>query len=155
MELGLNGKVAIVTGASRGIGRAIAAELAGAGGDVVLTARDAGALEGVAVDIRSGLGRKALVHAADLRQPEASSQVVAAALAAFGTIDIVVNNAGATKRGNFFELTDGDFEDGFALKFYATVRLTRAAWPHLKKSGGAILHIIGLCAPARSPQCPI
>ena len=66
-----------------------------------------------------------------------------AALDTFGTIDIVVNNAGATKRGDFFELTDADWEDGFALKFYGAVRLTRAAWPHLKARRGSVLNIIG------------
>ncbi len=58
-------------------------------------------------------------------------------------IDIVVNNAGATKRGDFFELTEADWTDGFALKFLGAVRLTRAAWPHLKARRGSLLNIIG------------
>ena len=61
----------------------------------------------------------------------------------FGGIDIVVNNAGATKRGVFLELTDEDWADGFALKFFGAVRLTRAAWPHLKASRGSVVNISG------------
>ena len=144
MDFGLKGKVAIVTGASRGIGRSIARELAGSGCDVVLAARDASALESLAAEIRNGLGRRALVQAADLREADAAQRVVAAATAEFGSLDVVVNNAGATKRGDFFELTDADFQDGFALKFYSAVRFTRAAWPHLKSRGGSMVNIIGV-----------
>jgi NAD(P)-dependent dehydrogenase (short-subunit alcohol dehydrogenase family) len=144
MELGLKGKVAIVTGASRGIGRAIALELANEGCTVALAARDAAAMEGLAGEICTRYGLTSLVHAADLRDPAVPARLAAAAVEAFGRIDLVVNNAGATKRGSFFELTDADFEDGFALKFYGTVRLTRAAWPHLKKSRGAVVNIIGV-----------
>ena len=144
MELGLTGKVAIVTGASRGIGRSIALELACEGCDVVATARDDAALETLQQEIRATYGRKTLRQAVDLREAEAAGKVVAAAAGEFGRIDIVVNNAGATKRGQFFALTDADFEDGFALKFYGAVRMTRAAWPHLKKAGGCIVNIAGV-----------
>ncbi|MCK6453239.1 MAG: SDR family oxidoreductase [Alphaproteobacteria bacterium] len=142
MDLGLNGKVAIVTGASRGIGRAIAIELAREGCDLVIAARDAKLLDETAGAIRA-LGRRAHAHAADLREPSAPARLAAACLEPFGRIDIVVNNAGATKRGDFLALTDEDFQDGFALKFMGAVRLTRAAWPHLVKVSGAVVNIIG------------
>ena len=144
MDLGLKGKVAIVTGASRGIGRAIAQELAKEGCDVAIAARDAGSLEGLAAEIRNSTGRKVLVHRADLREPAAATALVEATIAEFKRLDILVNNAGATKRDEFFKLTDADFEDGFALKFFGNVRLTRAAWPHLAAQRGAVINIIGL-----------
>lgn len=144
MDLGLTGKVAVVTGASRGIGRSIALELAREGCDIVATARDAAALESLRQEVRETFRRRAVGHAADLRDPNAAMKLVAATMAEFGRLDIVVNNAGATKRGKFFALTDADFEDGFALKFYGAVRMTRAAWPHLKKSGGCIVNIAGV-----------
>ena len=138
----LEGKIAIVTGASRGIGRAIALRLAQDGATLVLAARTEADLAKVSVQIKSG-GGKAIPVAGDLRVPETPAAVVKAALDAYGAIDIVVNNAGATKRGNFFELTDADWADGFALKFMGAVRLTRAAWPHLKARRGTVLNIIG------------
>ena len=144
MELGLKGKVAIVTGASRGIGRSIALALAQEGCDIVATARDAGALDGLKQELRTSFGRKTLVQAADLREAGAAAAVIDAAIAEFGHVNVVVNNAGATKRGSFFALTDADFLDGFALKFHAAVRLTRAAWPHLKKTKGCIVNIAGV-----------
>jgi 3-oxoacyl-[acyl-carrier protein] reductase len=143
MDLGLKGKVALVTGASRGIGRAVAIELAREGCDVALAARSAAGLGETADVIREELGRTALTHAADLREAGAAADFVAAARREFGRIDLVVNNAGATKRGDFASLTDDDFHDGFALKFHGYVRLARAAWPELKASKGTMINIIG------------
>lgn len=143
MTRSLDGKVAIVTGASRGIGRACAIELAAAGADVVLAARSADELAATAKTVEQH-GRRALVHVADLRGADAAQALVAATLAAFGALDLVLNNAGATKRGAFSGLSDADFLDGFALKFHGYVRLARAAWPHLAKRKGAIVNIIGV-----------
>lgn len=144
----LEGKVAIVSGASKGIGRAIALRLAQDGATLVLAARTKADLENVASEIQSS-GGKATVFAGDLRDPAAPAALVNAAVGAHGGIDIVVNNAGATKRGDFFELTEADWTDGFALKFLGAVRLTRAAWPHLKARRGSLLNIIG--AGGRTP----
>jgi len=139
----LAGKTAIVTGASRGIGRAIALRLACGGARVVLCARDASALDQVRDAIETG-GGTADALALDLRQPDAPARLAAFAVEQTGRIDVVVNNAGATRRGEFESLTDGDWTDGFALKFFGAVRLTRAAWPHLKQSRGAVLFISGV-----------
>ena len=138
----LEGKIAIVTGASKGIGRAIALRLAQDGATLVLAARREGDLAKVASEIKSS-GGEATCFAGDLRVPDVPAALVKAALDAHGAIDIVVNNAGATKRGDFFKLTDADWADGFALKFLGAVRLTRAAWPHLKERRGSVLNIIG------------
>jgi NAD(P)-dependent dehydrogenase (short-subunit alcohol dehydrogenase family) len=144
----LEGKIAIVTGASRGIGRAIALRIAQDGATLVLAARTEGDLAKVASEIKS-TGGKATIVAGDLRDPGVPATLVKAALDAHGAIDIVVNNAGATKRGDFFELTDADWADGFALKLLGAVRLTRSAWPHLKARRGSVLNIIG--AGGRTP----
>jgi NAD(P)-dependent dehydrogenase (short-subunit alcohol dehydrogenase family) len=144
----LEGKIAIVTGASRGIGRAIALRLALDGATLVLAARTESDLAKVASEIESS-GGKATTVAGDLRVPDAPTALVKAAVDGRGGIDIVVNNAGATKRGDFFELTDADWADGFALKLLGAVRLTRAAWPHLKARRGSVVNIIG--AGGRTP----
>ncbi|HEV7966306.1 MAG TPA: SDR family NAD(P)-dependent oxidoreductase [Candidatus Acidoferrales bacterium] len=144
----LEGKIAIVTGASRGIGRAIALRLALDGATLVLAARTESDLAKVASEIESS-GGKATTVAGDLRVPDAPTALVKVAVDGRGGIDIVVNNAGATKRGDFFELTDADWADGFALKLLGAVRLTRAAWPHLKARRGSVVNIIG--AGGRTP----
>src|SRR4051794_16956310 len=128
MDLQLAGKVAVVTGASRGIGRAIAHTLASEGLRLALVARSRDLLDQVA----AACATECLVHAADLRDPSAPAAVVAAAVERFGRIDVLVNNAGATKRGDFLTLTDADWHDGFALKFFGAMRLCRAGWPHLR-----------------------
>jgi NAD(P)-dependent dehydrogenase (short-subunit alcohol dehydrogenase family) len=138
----LAGKVIVVTGASRGIGRAIALRIARDGAKVVLAARDAATLAKV-VDEITKHGGTATALPIDLRSPDAADAVVNEALQAYGRIDSIVNNAGATKHGDFFELSEADWADGFALKFYSAVRLSRAAWPHLKKTRGSVLNIIG------------
>jgi 3-oxoacyl-[acyl-carrier protein] reductase len=142
MELGLQGKTALVTGSSRGIGRAIALTLAAEGCDVTVTGRDAQALNEVADAIRAK-GRRAVAVVADLRQDGAPEALIDKAKNEFGGLDILVNNAGTTKRGDFFALTDADWADGYALKFFAHVRLTRAAWPLLKERQGALISIGG------------
>lgn len=138
----LSGKTIIVTGASRGIGRAIALRLGRDGARIVLAARGRAALDKVASEI-SAAGGLATSYACDLRLPESPALLVEGALEACGAIDAVVNNAGATKRGDFFALSDADWADGFALKFFGMVRLTRAAWPHLKQRKGSVVNIIG------------
>ncbi len=143
METRLKGKTAIVTGANRGIGKAIAVRLGSEGAQVVLCARDGNLLERAVKEIESAGGRAAAV-AVDLREMDAAKRTVDFALKTYGQIDIVVNNAGATKRGDFLELTDDDWADGFALKFFGAMRLTRAAWPHLKAQAGSVLNISGV-----------
>jgi len=147
-------KIAIVTGASRGIGRAIALRLAREGATVVLAARDQTTLDGVAREISAG-GGTATTVATDLRMPDAPAALVGAALNAHGAIDIVVNNAGATRRGDFFELGEADWADGFALKFFGAVRMARAAWPSLKARHGAVLNVIGVGGRTPGPEFTI
>lgn len=144
----MTGKTAIVTGSSRGIGRAIAIRLAREGAHTVLCARDIRALESVVEQIEQA-GGKATFLALDLRLPETPGRLAEFAIHKFGGIDIVVNNAGAAKRAAFLNLTEQDWADGFALKFFGAVRLTRAAWPHLKAAGGSVVNISG--AGGRTP----
>ena len=135
-------KVAIITGASRGIGHAIAIRLATDGLHVILSARDQAALDQAVRTIEQAGGHASAI-ALDLREPQASESLVNFALEKAGRIDVIVNNAGATKRGPFAELSDDDWLDGFALKFFGAVRLTRAAWPYLQATRGAIVNIAG------------
>jgi len=143
MQIRLKGKTAIVTGANRGIGKAIAVRLAAEGAQVTLCARDANLLEQAVKEIESCGGRPAALSV-DLREPDAAKRTVDFTLQTYGQIDIMVNNAGATKRGDFLELTDEDWADGFALKFFGAMRLTREAWPHLKAQAGSVLNISGV-----------
>jgi 3-oxoacyl-[acyl-carrier protein] reductase len=142
MEMGLQGKAALVTGSSRGIGRGIALALAAEGCDVMLTGRDVTALGETADAIRK-CGRRAGIAGLDLREAGAASSLIEQLRAEFGGLDILVNNAGATKRGDFLTLTDEDFADGYALKFFAHVRLARTAWPLLKERRGSLIAIGG------------
>ncbi|MCE9644628.1 MAG: SDR family oxidoreductase [Chloroflexi bacterium] len=138
MDLKLSGMTAIVTGASRGIGRSIARALSAEGVKLTLVARSS--ME----EFAASLPTESLPLSIDLRQADSASRVVEAALERFGTLDLLVNNAGATQRGDFLSLTDEEWEDGFALKFHGAMRLCRASWPHLRKSRGGIINIIGI-----------
>jgi 3-oxoacyl-[acyl-carrier protein] reductase len=142
MNLNLNGKTAIVTGASKGIGREVARTLSREGMHVALVARDKTLLTDLKSELE-GAGGKALALSHDLRDVDAPAACVEETVKAFGQLDLVVNNAGDTKRGDFFELTEEDWARGFGLKFFGYVRMTRAAWPHLRKTGGSIVNIIG------------
>lgn len=140
MNLDLKSKVAIVTGASRGIGRSIALRLSAEGMRVVLAARSQELLSEVAAQCPT----EAHVFAKDLKQEDVGRRLIEFCIERFGSIDLLVNNAGATKRGDFLQLTESDWSDGFGLKFYSTVRCCRAAWPYLIKSKGSIVNIVGI-----------
>jgi len=140
MDFDLSGKVAIVTGASRGIGRAIARTLAAEGMRLVLVARSRDQLDELAAFLKVDC----LVQAVDLRDIQAPASVISAAVEHFGRLDVLVNNAGATVRGDFLSLTEDDWVDGFALKFFGSMRLCRSAWPHLCLAHGSIVNIIGI-----------
>jgi 3-oxoacyl-[acyl-carrier protein] reductase len=139
----LGRKIAIVTGGSRGIGCAIAKTLATRGAAVMIAARDSAALDRVAGEIREG-GGAAGSCALDLREGPSAAKLVEATVHAFGGVDILVNNAGATRRAPFLELTETDWTDGFALKFFGAVRLIRHAWPYLKQRSGSVVNIAGI-----------
>jgi len=143
MDLGLKNKVALITGASRGIGRSIALRLAEEGMAIAICARSADRLESLANEVRSS-GGQVLVHAADLRESDVPGQFVDAAKRQFGRIHLVVNNAGATRRGDFLHLTESDWTDGYALKFFGAMRLCRAAWAELRTTHGNIVNIAGV-----------
>jgi NAD(P)-dependent dehydrogenase (short-subunit alcohol dehydrogenase family) len=146
VELNLKDKVAIITGANRGIGAGVALQLALEGMNVALVARDADRLEQTADDIRQRTGREVITLPCDLRVPASAAAAVEQTFSRFGRVDLLVNNAGATRRADFFDLSDEDWQDGLALKLHGYVRMTRAAWPRLVEVQGSIVNIVGVGA---------
>ena len=138
-------KVAIVTGASQGIGRATASRLARDFSAIVLVARDAQKLRDTERELVAA-GARALVVAQDLGEPSAAADVVDRTLAAFGRIDALVNVAGAVPGVDVFAMTDAQWDSGLALKFHGARRLTVHAWPALKASGGSVVFVSGNAA---------
>ncbi|SEI20864.1 SDR family oxidoreductase [Tardiphaga sp. OK245] len=134
--------VAIVTGASQGIGRATAIRLARDFTTLVLVARSRDKLEAVAEEIQKQ-GREVLVIEADLADPAVPGKVVEETQARFGRIDALLNIAGAVPQIDLFEMTDAQWDAGFGLKLHGARRLTMAAWPALKESKGSVVLISG------------
>jgi len=126
-------KVVVVTGASRGIGRAIAAAFAGERAHVVLVAHSAENLSLAAREISAASGQSVVTCASDLRTEAGCAKVAALVQETFGRCDILVNSAGATHAGAFLDLPDDTWADGFALKFFACVRMCRLLWPMLSE----------------------
>jgi 3-oxoacyl-[acyl-carrier protein] reductase len=137
--------VAVVTGASQGIGRAAALRLARDFSAVVLVARDKENLEMAASEITS-MGAKAMVFAVDLRVPRSAETVIERTLERFGRIDALLNIAGAVPQIDLFQLTDAQWDDGMALKFHGARRLTIQAWDALKSSQGSVVLMSGNAA---------
>jgi len=137
--------VAVVTGASQGIGRATAIRLARDFDAVVLTARQEGELQKTAAAVESA-GAESLTYAFDLREPRSVEILVQGTLDRFGRIDALVNIAGAVPQVDLFEMTDAQWEDGMALKLHGARRLTIRAWDALKASKGAVVLISGSAA---------
>jgi len=145
MDLGIAGRVAIVTGGSRGIGRAVAERLCREGAHVAVCARNRDSLAEAQRALEAvGAGRVLTVEA-DLTEPTAGGRVVDAAVAAWGRIDILVNNAGAARGLPFDELTHERWLENLQLKLFGYLRMARLVLPHLRKNGwGRIVNIAGV-----------
>ena len=135
MDLGLKGKVAVVTGGTEGIGRATALRLAQEGAKVAICARRQGPLDKTAAELRK-TGVDALAVAADMGKVADIERFMKSVIDRFGRIDILINNAGTSRRGKFLELDDAAWDDDLELKVFGAIRCTRLAVPHMKKQGG-------------------
>jgi len=152
MSSELHGKVAVITGGSRGIGRAIAKAYAAAGAQTVLAAKSEANLQKTADEIAATNAPKPTIVAGDLSTLDGCQALFDAVKKAHGRCDILVNSAGATKAGNFLEQADEAWQDGFALKFYGAVRCARLFWPMLAEAEGHVVNIDGGMARTPNPS---
>jgi 3-oxoacyl-[acyl-carrier protein] reductase len=144
MDLGIKGKVALITGGSMGIGGATARLLAKEGVTVAITARREKELTDAAQQIGSETGSEIIPVVADCTVPEDVKNVVQKVADRYGRIDILVNSIGAAAAGDFLELTDEDWQKSLALKLMGQIRVAREVFPHMKKQKwGRIVNVIG------------
>lgn len=143
-EFSLEGRVAIVTGASSGIGRAIAELLGQRGADLALVARGQEKLEGAASELADATGLRCEAFAADVTDPEAVAALVQRVADRFGKIDIVVNNAGGTRHGALRDTDPAAWRGDIELNLNSAFYVARAAYPHLKGSGGCVVSVSSL-----------
>jgi 3-oxoacyl-[acyl-carrier protein] reductase len=147
MDLGLRGKVAVITGGSVGIGLAVAEGLAAEGANLVLAARDAARVEREAARLGEAFGVEALGLACDVATAEGCAALVEATAGRFGGADILVNNAGTGSNETVMDAADAKWQAYWDLHVMAAVRLARGLAPQMKaKGGGVILHNASICA---------
>ena len=143
------GKVVVITGGSRGIGREIAVDFARQGAQTVIVSSSAENLAAASKTIAAAGGPAPLAIHVDLRKLDGCQQALNTVKEKFNRCDVLVNSAGATKAGNFVDLPDEAWMDGYALKLFGCVRMCRLFWPMLKAAGGSVVNIGG--GAARSP----
>lgn len=145
MDLGLNGKVAVVTGGSEGIGKAAAHSLAAEGASVVICARRVEVLERAAAEISAASGAKVLAIPADVSQPDQVKRLFDKTITTFGRVDILVNNAGTSSAHPFEAATSEIWQADLQLKLFGAIHCTQAALPYMKAQGGG--RIINITTP--------
>jgi NAD(P)-dependent dehydrogenase (short-subunit alcohol dehydrogenase family) len=144
MELGLNGKVVIVTGGSKGIGRAAVTGFIDEGASVFACARGKEALDETVASVGHAARERIDAMPADLTDPQVIKRVVARCIERFGRIDILVNNAGSIRAGDFLKITDEQWQEDLSLKLFGYVRMTREVMPHMiGQKSGVIVNVIG------------
>lgn len=147
MDLGLRGKVAVVTGGSEGIGRATAHSLGREGARVVICARRAEVLEQAAREIAEETGAEIAPVVADVSRAADVARLIQAAVERFGRLDILVNNAGTSRALPFEQVSDADWQADLDLKLFAAIRTIRLALPHLRQAGGgSIVNVLNIGA---------
>lgn len=145
MEISLNGRTALITGGSQGIGRAIGKRFAAAGGKVALVARGRDALEDAVAEI----GANAAAFPCDITDTGQLATLVPAITAKLGPVDILINNAGSSKRGDFLEMTDADWQSDLDLKLFGAIRLARLVMPGMiERKWGRIINVLNTAAKA-------
>ena len=150
MDLELRGKTALVTGASKGIGKAVALALAAEGARVAVVARDAGLLDKVAAECRDRSRQDAIAVAADLSRLDEVTRVTSEVKQRLGRIDVLVNNAGAIRGGGFLTIPDEQWIQDWNLKLLGYIRMARAVFPLMQEQGGGrICNVVG--AAGRNP----
>ncbi len=153
LDLGLNGKVAIITGGSDGLGRAAAEKLAAEGAKVAICARRKEHLEKAADEIRKATGGQVLAQAADVSRAVDCEQLVDAVVAQWGGVDILLNNAGTSAAAAFEKVDDETWQADWDLKVMGAVRMSRLVIPHMKKRGGGrIVNITTVGGKAPQPR---
>ncbi|SDK48884.1 NAD(P)-dependent dehydrogenase, short-chain alcohol dehydrogenase family [Jeotgalicoccus aerolatus] len=150
MNFGYEGKAAVITGSSKGIGRETAEQMVKLGAKVMLVARGETALK-EAADELSQYGEVAYI-AQDITEEGAGEKIVEAAVEKFGCLDVLVNNAGSSFAKNFEDVELTDWEQDIDLKVMAAVKMSKAALPHLKKQGGAILNLTAVMGKTPQPN---
>ncbi|MEW6298359.1 MAG: SDR family oxidoreductase [Thermodesulfobacteriota bacterium] len=145
MDLGLTDKVAVIGGASKGIGKATALAFAREGARVVVCARNAGQLQDTAEEIRCETGATVLAVPGDLSQAAATEHLIDETVKHFGTVHVLVANTGGPPFGGFGQMSDADWENAFALNFLSTVRLIRKVLPHMERQRwGRIISVMSM-----------
>ncbi len=153
LDLGLGGKVAIVTGGSEGLGRATALRLAREGARVAICARRKDVLEKAVETIRSATGTTVLARSTDVTRAEEIETFVNAVVAELGGVDILVNNAGTSSAAPFEKVDDATWQRDFDLKVMAAIRLSRLVIPHMKRRGGGrIVNVTTVGGKAPAPR---
>jgi 3-oxoacyl-[acyl-carrier protein] reductase len=144
MDLGLKGKVALVTGGSKGIGKAVAQSLAREGCNIAICARGEVLLKQTSEQIQRDTGSKVVPFVADLTRMEDVTRMAEGVISHFERIDILVNNAGSAPGGLLEGLSEGDWAQALQLKFMGYVRCCKAVIPHMRKQGrGRVVNIVG------------
>jgi NAD(P)-dependent dehydrogenase (short-subunit alcohol dehydrogenase family) len=153
MDLGLSGRVAIVTGGSQGIGKATAWRLAQEGARVAICARRQPLLEAAAAEIRSDTGGQVLPVAADVSRPEDVSRLVGTVAGEWGGVDILINNAGTSATGPFLGLSDEGWMQDLDMKLFAAIRCIREVAPYMQqRKWGRIVNLTTLAGRAPGPR---
>lgn len=150
-QFGLDGEAAIVTGGSRGIGRAVAERFAAEGVDVTVCSRDEEEISAVAEEITDEYAGDCLGVACDVRESDSVAAMVEDTVAAFGGIDYLVNNAGASFMAGFGDISENGWESVIGVNLYGTVNCARAAAPHLEDGGGAVVNLASVAGQQGAP----
>ena len=149
MQFTMNGRNALITGGSLGIGLTIAQTFAKAGANVAITARRADVLDTAKAAIQAVSKGRVVAIAGDMAKAEDTTRVFKAAEAGLGSIDVLVNNAGTSRRGTFESITDEDWQNDLDLKLFGAIRLARLALPGMKaKKFGRIINVLNTGAKA-------